>query len=67
MDHSQKSWKAEFVNDTVNVWPLNDVIPHTFDGDCICLPRLDPVEIADDEAIIGYDFMIVHDAWDGRE
>ena len=57
-------WNAEFVDEVVQVYPINDIIPHELmdNGDCPCLPRFDVFGTP-----YGSDYTIVHNAWDGRE
>ncbi|HEY5834998.1 hypothetical protein [Streptomyces sp.] len=51
---------------TVHVYPANDLIAHdvsTEEADCVCGPKLRPVE-RDDGSIA---WLIVHNSLDGRE
>lgn len=47
----------------VHVSPINDLLDHDTVGDCACLPVCKPVER--DDGSIGY--VVVHNAWDGRQ
>lgn len=49
--------------DDVHVMPIDDLIEHDEADDCVCVPRLDPVEREDGS--IGW--VIVHHSLDGRE
>lgn len=52
------------MNDTVHVYPVNDLIEHDTDGDeCVCGPTPKP-EVRDDGSI---GWVMVHHSLDGRE
>lgn len=45
-----------------HVTPVDDLLAHEDSEDCPCLPFIEPIET--DE---GVDYLITHNAWDGRE
>jgi hypothetical protein len=46
-------------DNTVHVYPLNDVFIHSTDTPwCDCHPRLEPYDSA---------LLVIHNSWDGRE
>lgn len=55
-----KDWGLE-LDDTgdVHVFPVNDLLDHEGSDTCVCVPWI----------VIGktFKYMIVHNAWDGRE
>lgn len=57
----EKLWGVESddIGD-VHVFPLNDLLDHEGDDTCVCLPR---IEIN----TRNFKYLIVHNAWDGRE
>jgi hypothetical protein len=48
---------------TVHTLPVGDLIAHMSAEDCPCLPTVEPVPAEDGS--MGW--LIVHNAWDGRE
>jgi hypothetical protein len=58
------SSEGQVREDTVHVFPVNDLIAHETAGDtCICGPATEPVERDDGS----YGWLIVHHSLDGRE
>ena len=57
----EKLWgvEADDIGD-VHVFPLEDLLAHEGDDTCPCLPR---IEIH----LRNFKYLIVHNAWDGRE
>ena len=51
------------MNDDVHVVPLDDIVDHQPDEDCVCGPRAEPVPRADGSIA----WMHVHHSLDGRE
>lgn len=51
------------MSEPIHIMPIDDLLEHEYE-DCSCLPVTKPVE-EDDEGSIGW--MVVHNAWDGRE
>ncbi len=47
---------------TVDVLPLNDSVEHETSDDCVCGPRIEPVE---ENGVMGW--VVVHHSVDGRE
>ena len=59
------SWEST-VNpdlDTIHVVPVDDLIEHPLNADCVCIPRCEPLERED--GTIGW--LYVHHSLDGRE
>lgn len=54
-DTANKGWELE-----AHVRPVDDLVEHTFDADCICGPR---VETDEDTG----NYVVVHHSLDGRE
>jgi hypothetical protein len=49
---------------SIHAYPVNDLIEHDTDSsDCICGPRVEPVERDDGS----YGWVVVHHSLDGRE
>ena len=49
---------------TIHTYPVNDLLEHDVESDdCPCLPNVEPVETEDG----GVNWLVVHNAWDGRE
>ena len=48
---------------TVHVVPVNDLVDHAVDEDCVCGPTLEPVEREDGS----FGWVAVHHSLDGRE
>ena len=47
---------------SVHVYPLNDVIEHDTEGfDCLCVPQVE------EPRTLGDDWVVIHNALDGRE
>lgn len=46
-----------------HVVPVDDLLEHEIEEDCACLPETKPVER--DDGSLGW--VVVHNAWDGRE
>lgn len=44
--------------DNLHVTPLDDLLEHSEDEDCMCDPRVE---------VIGGKLLVVHNAYDGRE
>jgi hypothetical protein len=56
--------QARAVSDPHHVYPVDDLLAHDLDGDdCACLPVTEPVER--DDGSMGW--LVIHNAWDGRE
>ena len=51
------------MSDTVHVEPIGDLIEHEDSAECPCLPTVEPVKR--DDGSVGW--LVVHNAWDGRE
>lgn len=58
-----KPWLSCPANGNWHVVPLGDLVTHAGDEDCVCGPRIDPVE-RDDGSIA---WVVVHHSLDGRE
>ena len=49
--------------DELHVVPLNDLVEHDTEGDCVCVPDARPVNREDGSA----GWLMVHHSLDGRE
>lgn len=49
--------------DELHIVPLNDLVEHDTEGDCVCVPEARPVTREDGS--VGW--MVVHHSLDGRE
>jgi len=56
-------WTGAIDGELIHVTPNGDLVVHELDEDCVCGPRVDPVERADGS--IGW--IHTHHSLDGRE
>jgi hypothetical protein len=56
------NWTARGTDQGSEVTPVDDVIGHEEGDDCPCLPRVEHIPTVE-----GDRWMVVHNAWDGRQ